>query len=131
MLSQSALLRTMIWRARLSGPGYDTSYGNCFPGPGCVMDLWSKCYFLGSFVIGAPLPLWFSDPRLSDWKNYMVMPLIFLIAVNAITTKKQMQTLLVLMCLSVILLDRSFVNLMSGRDMSSFSYDMRDAGAMG
>ncbi len=85
----------------------------------------------GSLVIDAPLPLWFSDPRLSDWKNYMVMPLLFLVAVNAITTPRQMKILLILMCASVLVLDKSFVNTMSSRDMSSFSYEIRDAGAMG
>jgi len=85
----------------------------------------------GSFTIGAPLPLWFSDPRMSDWKNYMVMPLLFLVSVSALTTRRQMKILLILMCASVLVLDKSFINLMSQRDMSSFSYDMRDAGAMG
>ena len=85
----------------------------------------------GTFSINAGLPLWFDDARLSDWKNYMVMPILFLVVVSAITTTRQMKILLGLMCLSVLVLDRSFVGTMSGRDMSAFSYDMRDAGAMG
>jgi O-antigen ligase len=85
----------------------------------------------GTFFINAPLPLWFNDERLSDWKNYMVMPILFLVVTSAITTTKQMKILLVLMCFSVLVVNRSFVGTMAGRDMSAFSYEIRDAGAMG
>src|SRR4051794_36790429 len=36
--------------------------------------------FRGSMSLGIDLPLWFSDPRVSDWKNYVVvLPLIYFI----------------------------------------------------
>src|SRR5438477_6942244 len=58
----------------------------------------------GSFFLGMDLPLWFSDPRVSDWKNYVVdLALIFFVTVSAIRTKKEMGWLIVAMCLGSLL----------------------------
>ena len=85
----------------------------------------------GSFFLDGALPLWFSDPRVSDWKNYLVIPLLFYVTTACIRDKKQMKILLFCMCLTLLSLNRAFINTMSHRDMSAFSYDIRDAGAMG
>ena len=85
----------------------------------------------GSFFLNAPLPLWFSDPRVSDWKNYLVIPLLFFVTTACVKEPKQMKIMLFCMCLTVLSLNRAFINTMSHRDMSAFSYDIRDAGAMG
>lgn len=92
----------------------------------CYFSLWE-----GSFFIDAPFPLWISDPRLSDWKNYMEMFLFALIVASTIKEKKQMVMLLVVMGLSVLVVNRAFYSTMSGRDLSHFSYAVRDAGPLG
>lgn len=86
----------------------------------------------GSFFLGAPLPLWFSDPRVSDWKNFVVdLSLMFFVISSAIRTKRQVGTLLLTMCIGYVLLAKNFHNVMGDRDFSAFSYSLRDAGAMG
>lgn len=92
----------------------------------CYLSLWS-----GSFFIHVPLPLWISDERFSFWKNYVEMFLFALVTASAIKEKKQVQLLLILMALSVLLVNRSYYSTLSDRDLSHFSYDVRDAGPLG
>ena len=87
--------------------------------------------WLGAFYLGGDLPLWFSDPRWSEWKNYMVMPLLCLVTVAVIKDEKQMKILIVVMCVSVLLVNRSLYNVLSGRDLSHFDYDLRESGPLG
>jgi len=86
----------------------------------------------GSFFLGMNLPLWFSDPRVSDWKNFVVdLSLIFFVTSSAIRTKRQMGTLLFAMCIGYLLLAKNFHGAIGDRDFSAFSYSLRDAGTMG
>lgn len=87
--------------------------------------------FRGSFYIGAPLPIWITDPRFSDWKNYMVLPVLFLTVAAVIKDVTKMKILIVLMVLSTLLVNRSFYSTTSGRDYTHFSYEVRDAGPLG
>lgn len=92
-------------------------------------------YFLllcrGSIYLDLSLPLSISDPRFSNWKNFMVMPILFFTVASAIKNVKAMRVLLLLMALSTLIVNRSFYNTVSGRDFSHFSYDLREAGALG
>jgi putative inorganic carbon (HCO3(-)) transporter len=92
----------------------------------CYFSLWE-----GSFFIDAPFPIWITDPRLSDWKNYIEMFLFALIVASAIKDKRQILILLLVMGLSVLVVNRAFYSTMSGRDLSHFSYQVRDAGPLG
>jgi len=90
------------------------------------ISLWN-----GSLFLDAPLPLSLSDPRFSDWKNYTEMLLIFFVVAAAIRTPKQMKVLIVLMCISILLVNRTFHSNTAGRDYSQFNYNLRDAGPLG
>src|SRR5215510_6771802 len=92
----------------------------------CYLSLWS-----GSYFINAPLPTWFRDPRFGAWKNYVEMFLLALVVANIIKDKKQVRVLLLLMCFSLLLVNRSYFSTISGRDLSHFSYQVRDAGPLG
>ena len=85
----------------------------------------------GAFFLDFPFPFWFNDSRLSDWKNYMVIFLLFFLVLASIKNLKQMKLLLLLMCLSVLVMNRSYNNFMGQRNLSTFSYEARDAGTMG
>ena len=85
----------------------------------------------GSVFHSLPLPIWITDPRFSDWKNYVEMLLIFFIAAAAIRTPKQMTIALALMCFSVVMVNRSYHSTIGDRDFSHFSDDLRDAGTLG
>ena len=92
----------------------------------CYLSLWQ-----GSFFTGAPLPLWLSEPRVSDFKNYVEMFVFALVVAATIKEKRQIQVLLLVMAMSVLVINRAFYSTMSGRDLSHFSYQVRDAGPMG
>src|SRR5215469_5279165 len=85
----------------------------------------------GSFSLGVGLPFSLDDPRLGDWKNYIVMPLVLVLVAATVQNAKQMKILVLLMCASTLVLNRGFWDTVSGRDFSQFSYDLRDAGGMG
>lgn len=92
----------------------------------CYVELWR-----GAFYLKTEMPLSISDPRFSNWKNYMVMLIIFAVVVNVIKNVKQIQILVVLMCLSVLAVDKGYYSTMSDRDISHFSYGVRDGGPLG
>jgi putative inorganic carbon (hco3(-)) transporter len=92
----------------------------------CYVQLWR-----GAFFLNTELPLSINNPRFSNWKNYMVMFIIFIVVVSVIKDVKQIKIIVVLMCLSVVLVDKGYYGNMSGRDLSHFSYDVRDGGTLG
>ena len=92
----------------------------------CYLLLW-----LGAFVLNSEPPLWIDNIRFRDWKNYMMLFVMCLLVYGAIRTTKQIKILLLCMCLTVVALDRSYFHTLSDRDLSHFSYDVRDEGAMG
>src|SRR5258708_8748851 len=77
------------------------------------------------------MPLSISDPRFFNWKNYMVMFIIFAVTVSVIKDVMQIKIIVVLMCLSVLAVNKGYYGTMSDRDLSHFSYDVRDGGALG
>lgn len=95
----------------------------------CFYTFVSLC--LGSFYLHRPLPLWFGDSRLADWKNYMVMPLLLFVVAASIKEKRQMRVILWLIIVAIFALNRDFWDTVGGRDYSSFSYDLREGGGMG
>jgi len=87
--------------------------------------------WLGAVFLGSGLPFWIDDPRLIDWKNYVTLPLLFWLAYSSIKTPGQMKLALAAMGFSALMLNRSFFDGMQGRDVSTFSEDVRFEGAMG
>jgi putative inorganic carbon (hco3(-)) transporter len=90
------------------------------------LSLWE-----GSFFLDIPLPLWISDPRFSEWKNYVEMFLFAPLVAAALKEKRQIKWLVIFMNISMLLVNRSFYSVMRDRDLSHFSYDVRDAAAVG
>lgn len=98
----------------------------------CVLAVYLYfCLWNGSFYLKADLPLSLSNPRFIEWKNLMTMPLLFFLAVAVIDDVKQIKLLVALMCLAILLLDKSFHGAVADRDFSNFSDDLRDEGSMG
>lgn len=97
--------------------------------------IWAVFYYVslwrGAFYLGSSLPLWFNDERLSNYKNYMIMPLLFLVVAAVIKEKRQMKILMILMAVTVLRANLGFFNTVSDRDMSHFSYGLRYAGEFG
>src|SRR5579862_309082 len=85
----------------------------------------------GSLFVDVPLPLWLSDERFSDWKNYVEMFFLAMVIASTFTRKSQITWLLVTMGLATLIVNRNYYNLMSARDLSHYSDEARDAGLLG
>lgn len=87
--------------------------------------------WFGSAYLHSPWPITFANVRFSDWKNYIELPFFLFLASAAITNKKQIKILLAVMALSFLIVNRGFYDNMAGRDVGTFSYDVRDPGPLG
>ena len=86
---------------------------------------------LGSLYLKRPLPLP-GDARFGVWQEYMMMPALLLLVASVVQTKREMQALVLVMCMATLLLDKSFWNEVTDRDFSSYSEDLHgDGGSMG
>ena len=89
------------------------------------------CLWLGSFYLPTDLPIRLSDPRFSDWKNYMVMPMVAIVVAGTAKTVTAMKRVLLVILVATAVVDWSFFRSTNGRDFSHFAYDLRDAGVIG
>lgn len=87
--------------------------------------------WLGSFDLNLSWPLLPGDARFADWKNFVEMPILFLVVTAVITTRRQMLTLLALMMLTMLRANLGFYHTVSGRDFSHFSNNLRYSGVLG
>lgn len=84
--------------------------------------------WLGSTYLGTSLPLP-GDTRFGVWQEYMVMPALCIMTAAAVRTKRQMQLLVLTMCVGTLLLDKSFWDAVGDRDFSNYSDDLHSEGA--
>jgi O-antigen ligase len=59
----------------------------------------------GSSFLGLPAPISVFDHRLQTWKNYMLLPILFLLTLNNVNSKKEMKLLCLFMFLSMFLMN--------------------------
>lgn len=89
----------------------------------------SLCW--GSLYLHADLPYSPSDPRVSDWKCYIELFLMYGIVSRVFTDKSQFRILLGLMILSVLAADYAYLRTVADRDFSRYSDSARYAGVFG
>lgn len=97
----------------------------CIFGIYSFISLWYGAFYLG---VALPFP---GDPRFGVWQEYMMMPALLLLVAAVQPTPRQMKAMIIVMCLSVFMLDRNFWDIVSGRDFSAYSDDLREGGGMG
>ncbi|MBC8184492.1 O-antigen ligase family protein [candidate division KSB1 bacterium] len=85
-------------------------------------------YIYGAFYLGIPMSPTPSDSRFMALKNYMTAPLIFFIIVNNVKDPKQIRTIIYIMLVSILFLNRNSINLMKGQDFSHYSNDLKVIG---
>jgi O-antigen ligase len=86
--------------------------------------------WLGTLLGNAPAPLWFSDINFVTWKDYMLIPLIFLAACLVIEDRKAVKMVVVITGISVLLVDRSAILENLSRSFVHFDENKRDAGPL-
>jgi putative inorganic carbon (hco3(-)) transporter len=87
--------------------------------------------WLGTVLGNAPAPVWLSDLNFVVWKDYMLIPLVFVAACLVIEDRKAVSMVVVLTAVSVLLIDRSAITESLSRSFAHFDESKRDAGPLG
>lgn len=100
--------------------------------------IWLVCgvYLYFSMWIGtalgmAPAPLWLSDINFLTWKDYMVIPLVFVAAGLVIENRKTLTNVIAIVAIALLFIDRSCVLESMTRTWASFDEDKRGGGPLG
>jgi putative inorganic carbon (HCO3(-)) transporter len=87
--------------------------------------------WIGVGLVNAPLPLWLSDANFVTWKDYMLIPLIFVAAGLVIEDRKAVRTIVILTAVSLLFIDRSSLFESLSRTWTNFDEDKRGGGPLG
>jgi putative inorganic carbon (HCO3(-)) transporter len=86
--------------------------------------------WLGTVLSSAPAPLWLSDLNFVTWKDYMIIPLIFVAAGLVIEDRKAVRTVVLLTGITLMFIDRSSLLESMTRTWASFDEEKRGAGPL-
>lgn len=89
------------------------------------LSLW-----LGTALGNAPAPLWISDTNFTTWKDYMVIPLVFVAAGLVIEDRKAVRMVVLITAIALLFIDRSCILESMSRSWGTFVEDKRDAGPL-
>lgn len=97
--------------------------------PVLLLVLWTFIeLWRGSSYLGTGMPIRLEDARFMHWKNFMMLPLMYLIVVNNIRNPKHIKFLVLLMTLSILFMDVSFYNNFSNRTSTHYNDSLRITG---
>jgi putative inorganic carbon (HCO3(-)) transporter len=86
--------------------------------------------WIGTALSNAPAPIWLSDPNFVTWKDYMLLPLVFVAAALVIEDRKAVRTIIIITGISLLLVDRSALAESMSRSWASFDESKRDGGPL-
>lgn len=86
--------------------------------------------WIGTAFGNAPAPLWLSDANFVAWKDYMLIPLIFVAASLVIEDRKAVRTVVILTAISLFMIDRSSLFESMSRTWTTFDENKRDGGPL-
>ena len=87
--------------------------------------------WMGTALTSAPAPLWLGDMNFVTWKDYMLMPLIFMSAAMVIDDRKSIRTVMLLTAFSVLMIDRSSLMDSLSHSWGTFDENKRSGGPLG
>jgi putative inorganic carbon (hco3(-)) transporter len=87
--------------------------------------------WIGTALGNAPAPLWLSDVNFATWKDYMLIPLVFVATGLVVEDRKAIRTVIILTAISVLFIDRSSLGESMTRTWTNFDESKRDSGPLG
>jgi len=87
--------------------------------------------WLGTALGHATAPLWTHDLNFATWKDYMMIPLIFVAAGLVVEDRKAVRTVILFTAISLLAIDRSSLMDSMSRSWGSFDESKRDGGPLG
>jgi O-antigen ligase len=87
--------------------------------------------WVGTALGNAPAPLWVTDINFATWKDYMLIPLVFVAAGMVVEDRKAVRTIVILTAISLLFIDRSCLYSSLTRSWTNFDESKRDGGPLG
>ncbi|MEO8737514.1 MAG: O-antigen ligase family protein [Edaphobacter sp.] len=87
--------------------------------------------WFGTALGHAPAPLWLSDQNFMTWKDYLLLPLVFVAGGLVVESRKAVRTVIVISAFSLLFIDRSALMNSMSRSWVHFDEDKRDGGPLG
>ncbi|HZY60923.1 MAG TPA: O-antigen ligase family protein [Edaphobacter sp.] len=87
--------------------------------------------WLGTALGNAPAPLWINDINFATWKDYMLLPLVFVAGGMVIEDRKAVRTVILIAGIALLFIDRSALSDSMSRSWATFDESKRDGGPLG
>ncbi len=87
--------------------------------------------WFGTMLGNAPAPLWLSDINFVTWKDYMLLPMLFVAATMVIKDRKDIRTVLLVTGFTVLMVDRGALGESLSHSWTNFDEDKRSGGPLG
>lgn len=87
--------------------------------------------WLGTALGNAPAPLWIHDANFAAWKDYMLIPLVFVAGGMVIEDRKAVRTVILITAIALLFIDRSALRDSMSRSWATFDESKRDGGPLG
>jgi len=87
--------------------------------------------WFGTALGNAPAPLWITDVNFATWKDYMLIPLIFVATGLVVEDRKAVRMIILITALSLLFIDRSSLFESMSRSWTSFDENKRSGGPLG
>ena len=84
--------------------------------------------WIGTALGNAPAPLWVSDLNFSTWKDYMLLPLLFVVTALVVEDRKAVRTVILITALSLFLVDKSALLESLSHSWTAFDENKRSSG---
>jgi putative inorganic carbon (hco3(-)) transporter len=87
--------------------------------------------WFGTALGNAPPPLWITDINFATWKDYMLIPLVFVASSLVVEDRKSVRMVIYITAFAVLFIDRSCLLESMSRSWSNFDESKRDGGPLG
>jgi putative inorganic carbon (hco3(-)) transporter len=86
--------------------------------------------WMGAVFGNAPAPLWLSAANFVTWKDYIVVPLVFVATALVVEDRKAVKGVILITFITLLIIDRSCILDARSRSWTTFDEDKRDSGPL-
>ena len=87
--------------------------------------------WFGTALGNAPPPIWLTDLNFVTWKDYMLIPLVFVATGLVVEDRKAVRTVILITAISLLFIDRSCLLESLSRSWTNFDENKRGGGPLG
>src|SRR5882762_2413719 len=87
--------------------------------------------WIGTALGNAPAPLWLDDVNFVTWKDYMLIPLVFVATGLVVEDRKAVRTVILITAIALLFIDRSCLLESLSRSWTNFDENKRGGGPLG